>query len=38
MVLFLPLLNTGVNSDDDHICTPKPPQEETIIEAYNETY
>ena len=25
-------------SDDDHICTPDPPQEETIIEVYNETY
>ena len=25
-------------SDDDHICTQDPPQEETIIEAYNETY
>ena len=25
-------------SDDDHICTPDPPQEETTIEAYNETY
>ena len=25
-------------SDDDHICTPNPPQEETIIEVYNETY
>ena len=25
-------------SDDDHICTPNPHHEETIIEAYIETY
>ena len=25
-------------SDDDHIYTPDPPQEETIIEVYNESY
>ena len=25
-------------NDDDHICTPNLPQDETITKAYNETY
>ena len=26
------------NSDDDHICTPNLPKDETIAEYYSETY